>query len=64
MRAYVRTTGVLFALLTALHLWMAAADWPVRARAPWVVLSTVIAAALTAWAWSVARRVADGRDRG
>jgi len=64
MRAYVRTTGVLFALLTALNVADSPADWPVRARDPWFVLSTVIAAALTAWAWSVARRVADGRDRG
>jgi hypothetical protein len=52
MRAYVATTGVLFALLTLAHVWRVAVE-PQLIRDPWFLLFTGIAAAFCFWAWRV-----------
>jgi hypothetical protein len=59
MKAYVVTTGTVFGLLTAAHVWRALAEGPHLATDPFFVLITVAAAALCLWAcrlaWPTAR---------
>jgi len=55
VRAYVMTTGALFGLLTAVHLWRALEEGPQLATNPWYVLITLLTAGLSAWAWRVLR---------
>lgn len=55
MRAYVMTTGAIFGLLTVAHIWR----WYLERHLltdVWHVTVTVLAAALTVWAWRVTRR--------
>jgi protein-S-isoprenylcysteine O-methyltransferase Ste14 len=53
MKAYVMTTGVVFGLLTVVHIWRAIEEGPHLATDPFYVLITVAAAALCLWAWRV-----------
>jgi hypothetical protein len=59
MKAYLATTGGLFALLGAAHLWLTLDHWRRLADDPWFILEGpgigVIAAALAFWAWRLAR---------
>jgi hypothetical protein len=55
MKAYVMTTGVVFALLTLAHLLRMIAEGPHLARDPFWVLVTVAAAGLCVWAWRLLR---------
>ena len=55
MKAYVTTTGVVFGLLTAAHIWRVIEESHL-ATDPWFVLITVAAAALSLWAWLVLKR--------
>jgi hypothetical protein len=55
MKAYVMTTGVLFGLLTVVHVWRVFAEGPRLASDPWYVLITLAAAALCLWAWRLLR---------
>ena len=50
MKAYLAVTGVLFGLLTLVHVWRAAAVERHLAADPWYILTTVISAALCVWA--------------
>jgi hypothetical protein len=54
MKAYVITTGALFALLTVLHVWRMLAERHL-AQDPWYLLVTALAAGLGLWAWRVLR---------
>jgi hypothetical protein len=56
MRAYVMTTGVIFGLLALVHLWRVVEEWPHLATDPWFLIITVLAAALSVWAWRVLRQ--------
>jgi hypothetical protein len=56
MKAYVVTTGVVFGLLVVLHVWRVVAEGTQLMRDPWWVLITAAAAALSIWAFTVARR--------
>jgi hypothetical protein len=62
MKTYVITTGVVFGVLALLHLWRAIAEGPQLASDPWFLVITVIAAALSLWAfrlvWLSSRRQA------
>jgi len=49
MKAYVITTGVIFGLLTLVHIWRAIVEAHLAAD-PWYVLITAVAAALCLWA--------------
>jgi hypothetical protein len=53
MKAYLVTTGAVFGLLTLAHIWRVVAEEPHLARDPSFVLITVVAAALSVWAWRV-----------
>ena len=56
MRAYVMTTGVIFALLAVLHVWRVVAESSALARQPEYLVITLLAAALSIWAMAVLRR--------
>ena len=56
MRAYIITTGAIFALITIAHIARLATESHVL-REPIFLLLTVLAAALSIWSWIVLRRV-------
>ncbi len=58
MKAYLVTTGSLFAVLTVLHVWRIIEEGPQLARNPWWILITIAAAALAVWAWRLLRLAA------
>ncbi len=55
MKAYVITTGVVFALLTLAHLLRIIMEWPHLTRDPFFLLITVAAGGLCLWAWRLLR---------
>jgi len=55
MTAYLITTGTVFTLVTAAHIWRAISESAALARDPWFILLTVLAAALSVWAWRLLR---------
>ena len=55
MKAYVMTTGALFALLTLAHGWRIFQEGPHLTKDPWFVLITVAAASLCFWSWRLLR---------
>jgi hypothetical protein len=55
MTGYIRTTGVLFALITFAHLLRMFAE-PHLATDPWYVALTLAAGGLSVWAWRVLSR--------
>lgn len=55
MKAYVTTTGILFALLAVTHVWRVFEEGRHLARDPFFVLVTLAAAALCLWAWRLLR---------
>jgi hypothetical protein len=55
MQAYVRTTGVLFALLALVHVWRLFEEGRHLATDPFFLIVTAIAAGLSIWAWRVVR---------
>jgi hypothetical protein len=50
MKAYVITTGVVFALLTLVHIARMFAEGPRVATDPFFIIMTVAAASLSVWA--------------
>lgn len=57
MKAYLVTTGVIFGLITAGHVWKAIAEGPQTARNPLFLVLTALAAGMCVWAfWLVSRR--------
>jgi hypothetical protein len=56
MRAYVITSGVIFALLVVAHIARVAMEGPHVLTDAFFVIATLIAGALAAWAWRVARQ--------
>ena len=55
MKAYLLTTGTVFALLTLAHVWRVLAESSSLARDPWYVLITIASAALSIWALFLVR---------
>jgi hypothetical protein len=55
MKAYVMTTGVVFGLVTVAHLWRLVEEDPGLWTDPWYILLTIVAAALSLWAWRLLR---------
>jgi len=51
MKAYLITTGTVFALITLAHFWRMGVEGPRLTQEPIFALLTVLAAALSAWAW-------------
>lgn len=50
MRSYVMTTGLVFGLLVAVHVWRVLVEGPHLATDPWWMLITGVAAAFCLWA--------------
>jgi hypothetical protein len=57
MKAYVMTTGSIFGLVVAAHVWRAVDEGPHLAADPVFILTTAIATALGVWAWRVVRLI-------
>jgi hypothetical protein len=55
MRAYLITTGTVFTLVAAAHIWRVISESGALARDPWFILLTLLAAALSVWAWRLLR---------
>jgi predicted cation transporter len=55
MKAYVITTGVIFVLLTVLHVWRATVERELATK-PWFIVLTLSTAVLSLWAWRLLRR--------
>jgi hypothetical protein len=55
MKAYVVTTGVIFAILVVVHFWRIGVE-PHLARDPAYWLITAAAGAMSIWAWLALRR--------
>jgi predicted permease len=55
MKAYLITTGIIFALITFAHIARAFAEGPRLAKDPIFILLTFLAAGLSAWAWRLVR---------
>jgi len=55
MKAYLITTGALFALITVAHVWRAVVESQL-ATDPWYVLLTLAVASLAVWAVALLRR--------
>jgi hypothetical protein len=51
VRAYLITTGVLFALVAGAHVWRVFAESRELATDPWYVVLTILAVAMSAWAF-------------
>lgn len=56
MKAYLITTGTVFGLITLAHVLRVIVEGGGLARDPWFVLLTLIAAALSFWAWRLLGR--------
>jgi hypothetical protein len=60
MRAYLVTTGLLFGLLAALHVWRAVDEWPGANLGLFVVQMGALVAlpgGLSWWAWRLWRKM-------
>lgn len=56
MNAYLMTTGTIFGLIVVAHLWRMVAESAALARDPGYLALTLLAAALSAWAWRLVWR--------
>lgn len=51
MRAYLATTGVLFAVLAVLHVWRLVVEWPGIRAEFWIIAGgSILSAVLALWA--------------
>jgi hypothetical protein len=57
MKAYLVTSGVVFALVLLAHVARIVAEGVHVAANPWFVGSTVLSAALCVWAWRLLRQM-------
>ncbi|HWX21736.1 MAG TPA: hypothetical protein VN578_17665 [Candidatus Binatia bacterium] len=55
MKAYLVTTGIVFALITVAHILRVFAEGPRLAKDPFFILLTLLAAGLSVWAWRLLR---------
>jgi hypothetical protein len=56
LKAYLITTGTVFALITLAHIWRAIAEGPRVATDPFFIVLTLFAAGLSFWAWRLLLR--------
>ena len=55
MRAYLVTTGVMFALIAVAHVWRIAVESRALATEPWFMGLTVLAVVMSVWAFRLLR---------
>lgn len=58
MRAYVMSTGSLFAVLTIVHVWRWIEEGSHVITDPWFIGITLVAIGFVAWAWRLLRETA------
>jgi hypothetical protein len=57
MKAYLITTGVIFGLLTIIHIWQMFSETGFHGnRDPWFVVITLLSAAFSIWAFQLLRK--------
>jgi hypothetical protein len=56
MKAYLISTGTVFGLITAAHVWRVAEEGRHLAFEPWFVVMTLVSASLCVWACSLLSR--------
>ena len=56
MKAYLVTTGTIFALIVLVHVWRVFEEGSRLARDPLFMLLTIAAAALSFWAWRLLKQ--------
>jgi hypothetical protein len=56
MKVYLITTGVIFGLITIAHICRAFAEGPHVAKDPIFILLTILATAMSAWAFILLKR--------
>ncbi len=56
MKAYVATTGVVFVLMTLVHVWRVVVEGPQLAKNPHFILFTLLSVGLSIWSWRVLQR--------
>lgn len=56
MKAYLITTGIVFALITVAHFWRIAVEGSRLAMDPLFALLTLATAGLSIWAWRLLKR--------
>jgi hypothetical protein len=57
MKAYVMTTGVVFGLIVVAHVARIVAEGPRLMTDPLFIFPTVLAIALSGWAWHLVRQM-------
>jgi hypothetical protein len=61
MKPYLITTGIIFTLMAAVHIWRVVAEWPHHGmNAPFLLemaVVIVLPGTLAWWAWSLLRKV-------
>ena len=55
MRAYLVTTGVMFALVAVAHVWRIAVESRALAMDPWFIGLTIVAVLMSVWAFRLLR---------
>jgi hypothetical protein len=60
MKCYVITTGTVFALIVAAHIWRAFVEGSGLFKEPAFIILTLAAAGMSLWAWRVYRRLPKG----
>ena len=55
MKAFLWTTGIVFALITVAHIWRVFAESAALARDPWFILISLVAAGLSIWSFRLLR---------
>ncbi len=55
MKAYLLTTGTVFALITLAHIWRAISESATLVRDPFYVILTLLSAGMSVWAWRLLR---------
>jgi hypothetical protein len=58
MKAYLVTTGIIFALIGVAHILRVFAEGPRLAKDPFFILLTLLTFALSVWAWRLLRNPA------
>lgn len=61
VRAYLISTGILFALVAVAHVWRVIVESSALATDPWFVLLTILAVVMSAWAFRLLRSVTPPR---
>jgi hypothetical protein len=63
MKAYVATSGVIFALIVAAHIARLFAEGPHLLKEPVFLFTSVLSMALVTWAWRLFRQLSRSHEK-